>query len=34
VGVLVLKLSQGGVLASFITCNLSTQLFVSFHPFG
>jgi hypothetical protein len=27
-------LSQGSVLASLITCNLSTQPFVSFHPFG
>jgi hypothetical protein len=26
--------SQGSFLASFITCNLSTQPFVSFHPFG
>jgi hypothetical protein len=34
VRVLVLKLSQGSVLASFIACNLSTQPFVSFHPFG
>jgi hypothetical protein len=30
----VLKLSQGGVLASFIACNPSTQPFVSFYPFG
>jgi hypothetical protein len=30
----VLKLSQGSVLASLITCILSTQPFVSLHPFG
>jgi hypothetical protein len=30
----VLRLSQGGVLATFIACNLSTQHFVSFHPFS